>query len=51
MNFKIHYREIPLLDFCETLHNRKQAPKVYVAQSISKEYAKRLKFDLELKLF
>ena len=31
MNFKVHYLEIPLLDFCETLHNRRQASKVYVA--------------------
>ena len=22
--------EIPLINFCETLHNRRQAPKVYV---------------------
>ena len=29
--------EIPHVDFCETSVNRRQAPKVYVAQSISKE--------------
>ena len=33
------YLEIPLIDFCETSHNRKQAPKVQVGLSISKENA------------
>ena len=31
--------EIPLIDFCETSHNRWQAPQEYVAESISKENA------------
>ena len=35
------YIEIPLIDFCETLHNRRQAPKVMVVYSISKEKADR----------
>ena len=33
------YLEIPVTDFCETSHNRRQAPKVYVAYSISTESA------------
>ena len=31
--------EIPLIDFCETSHNSKQAAKVQVALSISKQNA------------
>ena len=30
---------IPLIDSCETSHNRRQVPKVQVASSISKENA------------
>ena len=31
------YLEFLFIDFCETLHNGRQAPKVYVVLSISKE--------------
>ena len=33
------YLEIPRIDFCETSHSRRQAPKVSVVKSISKESA------------
>ena len=33
------YLEIPGIDFCETSHSRRQAPKVSVVKSISKESA------------
>ena len=33
------YLEFVFIDFCETLHNGRQAPKVYVVLSISKENA------------
>ena len=33
------YLEFLFIDFCETSHNGRQAPKVYVALSISKENA------------
>ena len=33
------YLEIPLIDFCETSHNRRQAPKLQVGLSISKQNA------------
>ena len=33
------YLEFLFIDFCETLHNGRQEPKVYVVLSISKENA------------